>query len=94
MGVIGALPSLAGCTPRLRTGSSANNKVEGTEPAVTDNGNYVVDLLFDAPIADPAAAARELKATCGVVEHGLFCGMASECIVAAPAGVYTLPAPA
>lgn len=47
---IGALPSLAGCEPRLRLGSSSNNKVDGTEPAVTDNGNYIVDLFFKTPI--------------------------------------------
>ena len=41
----------------------------------------------------PAAAAAQLKATTGVVEHGLFCGMASEVIVASKGkGVYTLAA--
>ncbi len=70
---VGALPSLAGCEPRLRLGSSANNQVDGDEPALTDNGNYIVDLFFKTPIADPPAAAAELKSTCGVVDHGLFC---------------------
>ena len=59
---IEALPSLAGCEARLRLGSSANNKVDGEEPAVTDNGNYIVDLFFKEPIADPAEAAREVRA--------------------------------
>ena len=87
---VAALPSLAGCEARLRLGSSANNKVDGEEPAVTDNGNYIVDLFFKTPIADAPAAAAELKNVCGVVEHGLFCGMAAEAIVASKGGVYTL----
>jgi len=87
---IAAIPVLAGCEPRLRLGSSANNKVDGTEPAVTDNGNFVVDLFFTEPIADAVIAANELKHVVGVVDHGLFCGMAVEAIVASKGGVYTL----
>lgn len=30
---------------------------------VTDNGNYIVDLFFEKPIADVALAAKELKST-------------------------------
>jgi len=92
--LIGALPALAGCKPQLRLGSSSNNKVDGDKPAVTDNGNYVVDVFFDAPIADPKAAAAQLKSTIGVLEHGLFCGMTTEVIVAsASKGVYVLRPP-
>jgi len=89
---IAALPALAGCEPRLRLGSSTNNKIDGDEPALTDNGNYVVDLIFKEPIADPTAAAEQLKAVVGVVDHGLFCGMASEAIVAGKEGVYVMHA--
>ena len=46
-------------------GSISNNKNDGTNIAVTDNGNYIVDLFFTAPIADVALAAKELKATVG-----------------------------
>ena len=84
---IGNLPSVAGCEPKLRLGSSSNNQVDGEEPAVTDNGNYIVDLFFKEPIKDAAKAGEELKATVGVVDHGLFCGMASCCIVAGKDGV-------
>ena len=62
-------------------------EVDGDEIAVTDNGNYIVDLFFTAPIKDAAKAGEELKATVGVVDHGLFCGMASCCIVAGKDGV-------
>uniref|UniRef100_A0A7S0QKW8 ribose-5-phosphate isomerase n=1 Tax=Cryptomonas curvata TaxID=233186 RepID=A0A7S0QKW8_9CRYP len=84
--VVSALPELAGCRAVLRTGDCSNNKPDGDKPAVTDNGNYIVDLFFDAPIADVAAAARALKATVGVVEHGIFSGMAAQVIVAGADG--------
>jgi len=54
---------------------------------VTDNGNYIVDLIFDKPIADPVAAANELKSLCGVVDHGLFCGMSTAVIIAGSDGI-------
>ena len=42
---------------------------------VTDNGNFVVDADF-GEIRDPAALHAKLKALVGVLETGLFCGMA------------------
>jgi len=84
---IGELPSLAGCKPVLRLGSSSNNQVDGDEPAVTDNGNYIVDLHFDEPLKDAVAAANELKATVGVVDHGLFIDMTTAVIIAGKDGI-------
>ena len=55
----------------LRMGSSSNNQIDGDEIAVTDNGNYIVDLHFEEPIKDPRAMAKDIKAVCGVVDHGL-----------------------
>ena len=52
---------------------------------VTDNGNYILDAAFGA-IADPAALAAALAAIPGVVEHGLFIGLARTVIVADAAG--------
>ncbi|MEF8784837.1 MAG: ribose-5-phosphate isomerase RpiA [Haloarculaceae archaeon] len=46
-------------------------------PVVTDNGNLVLDCDF-GPIADPAARAAALAELPGVVEHGLFVGVADE----------------
>lgn len=40
---------------------------------------------------DAPAAAAQLKSTVGVVDHGLFIGMATEVIVAGKEGVYVLP---
>lgn len=87
MRVIAALPSCKGCKPVLRMGSASTNKPDGDEIAVTDNGNYIVDLHFKDPIKDPGTMAKELKEVVGVVEHGLFCGMASAVIIAGSDGI-------
>lgn len=68
-------------------GSVANNKCDGSEIAVTDNGNYLVDLFFETPIEDLTACAKELKETVGVIDHGLFENMVSAVIVATSTGV-------
>jgi len=81
------LPSCAGCDPILRMGSSSNNKVDGDEIAVTDNGNYIIDLHFTEPIKDPPKMAEELKSTVGVVDHGLFCGLTTAVIIASSDGI-------
>jgi ribose 5-phosphate isomerase A len=58
-------------------------------PYFTDNGNWIVDARF-TPIDDPARMAADLKAIPGVVDHGIFLGMASVVLVADPAGVREL----
>ena len=55
-------------------------------PYITDNGNLIVDLMIDGGISDAPALAKALKGTIGVVEHGLFIGMADTCIVGGPDG--------
>jgi ribose 5-phosphate isomerase A len=84
MQTIARLPELAGCTAQLR-------KVKNSEETfVTDNGNFIVDLTFTTPIKDVPAAARAIKNIPGVVDHGLFVGMASHCIVANEDGTITI----
>jgi ribose 5-phosphate isomerase A len=85
---IEALPSVAGCKAKLRLGSVSNNKADGDKPAVTDNGNYIVDLQFTKPIPNVKTAADELAQTVGVVEHGFFVDMATEVIVAGQDGIF------
>lgn len=84
---VAALPSCEGCKPVLRMGSSSNNQVDGDEIAVTDNGNYIVDLHFEEPIKDAVAMANEIKNTVGVVDHGLFCGLTTAVIIAGSDGI-------
>ena len=74
--VIGAADYVT--SPKLRMKDGA--------PMVTDAGNYIYDLACRA-IADPPALATALKAVTGVVEHGLFLGLASEALIATERGV-------
>lgn len=59
---------------------------EGT-PFVTDNGNLIVDLSTPGGISDPELLGAELRAVAGVIEHGLFLGLTTACIVARTSGV-------
>ncbi|MFC7134643.1 MULTISPECIES: ribose-5-phosphate isomerase RpiA [Salinibaculum] len=70
----------AGGDPTLR----AAERKDG--PVVTDNGNLVLDCAFGT-IEDPGALAATLSAVPGVVEHGLFVGLADEIHVGSDAGV-------
>ncbi|MDZ4792415.1 MAG: ribose-5-phosphate isomerase RpiA [Hyphomicrobiales bacterium] len=56
---------------------------------ITDNGNLIVDAGF-GEIPDPEDLAEVLEMIPGVVEHGLFIGIADEVIVAGPNGVEVL----
>jgi ribose 5-phosphate isomerase A len=68
-----------GCQPVLRGGAA--------QPYLTDNHNYILDCAFPNGIDNPSELAATLKSRPGVVEHGLFLGMASEAIVATPNGI-------
>lgn len=48
---------------------------------ITDEGNHILDCNF-GQIPDPPALARELESMPGVVEHGLFIGMAAVVLIA------------
>ena len=55
-------------------------------PYFTDQGNFILDCAF-GPILDPAGLARQLAERAGIVEHGLFLGLATDLIVAGRDGV-------
>lgn len=55
-------------------------------PVITQHGNMVLDCEF-GPIDDPAALAPTLSGIPGVLEHGLFVGLADEIVVGGPDGV-------
>lgn len=52
----------------------------------TDSGNLIYDCAFDA-IADAPALAAALSAVPGIVEHGLFIGIATALVIAHPGEV-------
>merc|ERR1712157_82372 len=87
MRTVANLPSCAGCDPVLRMGSSSSNLNDGDDIAITDNGNYIVDLHFTEPIKDAPNMANQIKNVCGVVDHGLFCGMTTAVIIAGTDGI-------
>lgn len=63
---------------------------DGSErPFVTDEGNIILDCRF-GPIAEPVSLAQAIRRQPGVVEHGLFLGMADEAVLAAPEGLQRL----
>ena len=70
-----------GLTPALR-GDAAH-------PFRTDNGNYILDCGLP-PRAEAAEIAAAIKETTGVVEHGLFLGLAHTVIIATEEGVEVL----
>lgn len=71
--VMRALSQLGG-QPELRMG------VKKAGPVVTDQGNLVLDVKFDA-IADPAHLEMAINNIPGVLENGLFVGVADVVLV-------------
>lgn len=62
-------------------------------PYLTDGGHYILDCAFGA-IDAPDALATRLSAIPGVVDHGLFIGLATAIFVAGAAGVRIIGDPA
>ncbi|GIV89328.1 MAG: ribose-5-phosphate isomerase A [Chloroflexus sp.] len=56
------------------------------QPFRTDQGHLILDWAC-GPIADPTALADRLAARAGIVEHGLFIGLATDLFVAGATGV-------
>lgn len=71
--VMRAIERLGG-RPEIRMG------VKKDGPVITDQGNMVLDVRFDA-IADPAGLEKTLNNIPGVLENGLFVGVASVVLV-------------
>jgi ribose 5-phosphate isomerase A len=60
-------------------------------PVITDGGNVIYDIACGI-IPDAEELAAALKELTGVVEHGLFLGLAAEALVGGEGGVQTLKA--
>lgn len=76
----------AGADPALRGGEAA--------PFRTDGGNLILDCAFADGIADAGALQARLNLVPGVVETGLFVGLATTVIAATKDGVQRLERPA
>lgn len=72
-----------GLNPTLRM------KKDGSGPLLTDEQNYILDCACGV-IEDPEETAAEIRSIVGVVEHGLFLGMAEMALVAGENGVREL----
>jgi ribose 5-phosphate isomerase A len=67
-----------GAEPKLRT--------KDGQPVKTDNGNLIYDAAC-RKIGDPGLLAEALKSLTGVVDHGLFLGLADEALIGTDDGV-------
>ena len=85
--LIEVMSAQAGCEGEIR-----QRQTPGGGRFVTDQDNYVVDCAFGA-IQEPEVLAFALKRVPGVVEHGLFLGVADLAIVADPDGVRVIRRP-
>jgi len=78
--MLSALAAEAGCEGEIKL------RTDGGQPFVTDNGNYILDCAFGR-IDDPEALDAALKRVPGVLENGLFLGIADAAVIAGPDGV-------
>ncbi|MCG8350099.1 MAG: ribose-5-phosphate isomerase RpiA [Chloroflexales bacterium] len=67
-------------------GSQITLRQTNDAPFTTDQGNLILDCNF-GPIADPSGLAAQLNNRAGIVEHGLFIGLATDLIVAGSEGI-------
>lgn len=72
-----------------RLGTNPVLRELNSEPFVTDNGNFIFDCHITPP-KDIYALAAALSSTPGVVEHGLFLGMAKLAYIATQTEVITM----
>lgn len=79
----------AGGSPVLRMGAPHK-----AGPVVSDNGNFIVDCTFpEAAMRDPLKLLTSIKQMTGVVEVGLFCGMAKGAYFGNEDGTVTIRTP-
>jgi ribose 5-phosphate isomerase A len=76
-----AAAAAAGCA-----GPALLRRAKDGHAFVTDGGHWILDAALER-IADPRSLADRLDAIAGVVEHGLFIGLAQAAVVAGASGV-------
>ena len=81
--------AIAKATEKLGFSSSLVLRKSGDEAFVTDGGHFIIDAFFGR-IPDTRALSDALYAIPGVVEHGLFLGLAIAAVIAGSDGVRTI----
>jgi len=71
-----ALPTVMAKVRKLGGKPVLREAKEKVGPAVTDNGNFILDIKF-GPVSAPGELDLKLKLVPGVLETGLFVGMAN-----------------
>lgn len=61
-------------------GCQGTLRLNGTEPYITDNGNYIIDCAF-GEITDPPALHNDVNSITGVVDNGLFIQIATKLVL-------------
>lgn len=84
--MVDMMASDAGCSGDIRLRANRDGS-----PFVTDGGNVILDLHLNR-IAEPDVLAESLRLIPGVVEHGLFLGLADAAIIAGPDGIDVIEA--
>jgi len=84
-----ALPLVSSKIKKLGGQPVLKMSKDGSGPFVTDNNNYVLNVDFGV-INNPSQLDRTLKSILGVIETGLFLGMANMAYVGTKTGVKVL----
>jgi ribose 5-phosphate isomerase A len=82
-----AAVAAAGCS-----GPALLRRDKGGHAFVTDGGHWILDAALER-ISDPKSLADRLDAIAGVVEHGLFIGLAQVAVIAGAGGVRVVERP-
>ena len=86
LGMIEMLSDDCGCSGELKLRTMATG-----EPFRTDSGNFIIDAHFGG-IEEPESLDEALKLIPGVVENGLFIGLADAAVISGPDGVSVIEA--
>ncbi len=83
--------AIAEASSRLGLSGPVTLRVTDSQPFVTDGGHFILDASFGR-IPDTRALSNALHAIPGVVEHGLFIGLADMAVIAGDGGIETVHA--
>lgn len=83
--------AISAAVAKLGLSAPLTLRMTGGQPFVTDGGHFILDASFGR-IPDTRALSNALFAIPGVVEHGLFIGLASTAIIAGGDGIETVHA--